>query len=291
MENKSKLGRGLEALFTKNDVDLNSLSAKQADSTSEIEIERITINPLQPREDFDEAKLRELADSIKQFGVIQPLTVKLSKDSSSYELISGERRLRACKLASLSKVPVYIKEEGADTDEKMLEMALIENIQREDLNPMELSNSFQRLLDECGLTQEQVAERVSKQRSTVANFLRLQKLPDEIKVSLRKGEITEAHARMLLRIENRDEIISMWHRILKENITSKNLEQITKPFSKQKKKKSQTHDSGFRDIESKLMSFFGTKVSIKSKGKNKGEITIEYYNDNDLDRIIEKCEK
>ena len=176
----------------------------------------------------------------------------------------------------------------------MLELALIENIQRSDLNPMELSNSFQRMADEFNLTQEEIAVKVSKQRSTVANFLRLQKLPAEIKVSLRKNEITEAHARMLLRVDDVQQQLALWQKIMSENISVRSLEEFTKKFSKQKKKKSGTVDSQadpfLSSLENKLMLFFGTKVKVKVKNKFSGEIIIEYFNNDDLERIMEKIE-
>ena len=233
MDNKtSVLGKGLSAIFTEKNVDIESISESKDINkvVNEIEIDKIKVNPLQPREDFDEEKLKELSDSIKQNGIIQPVTVKFQ--NGEYILISGERRLRASKMIGLKKIPAHIyKNPDPDSmlsNNAMLELALIENIQREDLNPMELSDSYQRLADEYNLTQEQIADKVSKNRSTVANFLRLQKLPVEIKVSLRRNEVTEAHARMLLRIDNIDDQLILWKRVVNENITVKNLEELTK---------------------------------------------------------------
>jgi ParB family chromosome partitioning protein len=250
------------------------------------------VNPYQPREDFDEEKLNELADSIRQKGILQPVTVKVSKAfPGNFDLISGERRLKAAEKAGLLTIPAYIYKTEDDSEENMLELALIENVQRENLNPMELASSYQRLVDECGLTQEQIAEKVSKQRSTIGNFLRLLKLPDEIKASLRKNEISEAHARMLLRIDDKDDQIMLWQRILSESISVRRLEDITKKSTKPRKKKSKGfQDSQFKAIEDKLTMFFGTKVTVKSKTKSRGEIIIEYYSDDDIERIIEKCE-
>ncbi|MCX6163435.1 MAG: ParB/RepB/Spo0J family partition protein, partial [Ignavibacteriae bacterium] len=191
--------------------------------------------------------------------------------------------------------PAYIYKTDDNSKENMLELALIENIQRDDLNPMELSDSFQRLLDECDLTQEQIAEKVSKQRSTVANYLRLQKLPIDIKISLRKNEISEAHARTLLRVDDIDEQIILWKKIITDNISVRQLENITKPHAKQKKKKEpkkeNENDNYYKSAEEKLRLFFGTRVKIKSKTKFTGEIIIDYYSDDDIERIIEKCEK
>lgn len=292
-ENKSVLGKGLSAIFSEKNVDLNVIEENVPKDSSEIEVSRITVNPLQPREDFDEEKLKELADSIKQNGLIQPITVK--KSGNDFILVSGERRLRAVKLLGLEKIAAYSYEKPAETNESLLELALIENIQRENLNPMELSDSYNRLLNEYNLTQEQIAEKVSKQRSTVANYLRLQKLPVEIKVSLRKNEITEAHARMLLRIDNLDDQLILWKRIINENITVKNLEEITKPAIKQQRKKrvklGEIYDPYLQGIEDKLRKFFGTRVKIQRKSKFSGEIIIEYFSNDDLDRIVEQIEK
>lgn len=299
METKGGLGKGLSALFDQKNVDVNSISSSgdtgQDKILLEIEIVKINFNPFQPREDFNEEKLNELAESIKQKGLLQPVTVKISRDRKSFDLISGERRVRAAEKIGMVKIPAYIYKTDDDSKENMLELALVENIQRDDLNPMELSDSFQRLTDECDLTQEQIAEKVSKQRSTVANYLRLQKLPVDIKISLRKNEISEAHARTLLRLEDIDEQIVLWKKIISDNISVRQLENITKPHAKPKKKKEIKPESGndtyHKTIEEKLRLFFGTRVKIKSKTKFTGEIVIDYYSDDDLERILEKCEK
>lgn len=296
MDNKtSVLGKGLSAIFTEKNVDLNEAEVPVSRNTDEIPVDKIKVNPLQPREDFDEEKLKELADSVKQKGLIQPVTVL--KKGEEYILISGERRLRAVKMIGLEKVKAYIYDSPLNkelTNEDLLELALIENLQRSDLNPMELSDSYSRLSEEFNLTQEQIAERVSKQRSTVANFLRLQRLPVEIKVSLRRNEITEAHARMLLRIDTLDDQLTLWKRIINENITVKNLEEITKPAVKKprksKPKLGEIYDPYLQNIEDKLRNYFGTKVKINRKTKFSGEIVIEYFSNDDLERITEKCD-
>jgi len=298
MTKKARLGKGLSALFEEKNVDVGSIPGDEPLAKEslflEIDINSIKLNPFQPREDIDEKKLRELSGSIKKEGIIQPITVKISDDDSSFVLITGERRVRAAKNAGLNKVPAFIYRKETN-DEKMLELALIENIQREDLNPMELSNSYQKLLDEYNLTQEQVAERVSKQRSTVANYLRLQRLPVEIKTSLRKNEITEAHARMLLRIENSEDQIALWKKIVNENLSVRKLEEITKNHTGKKRKRrfkiEFDENPYFKKLEDKLRRFFGTKVKIKSKAKSKGEIIVEYYSNDDLERIIDKCDE
>jgi len=297
MDNKtSVLGKGLSAIFTEKNVDIESISESKDINkvVNEIEIDKIKVNPLQPREDFDEEKLKELSDSIKQKGIIQPVTVKFQ--NGEYILISGERRLRASKMIGLKKIPAHIyKNPDPDSmlsNNAMLELALIENIQREDLNPMELSDSYQRLADEYNLTQEQIADKVSKNRSTVANFLRLQKLPVEIKVSLRRNEVTEAHARMLLRIDNIDDQLILWKRVVNENITVKNLEELTKSSVKKTRNKKvklgEIYDPYMQNVEDKLRNFFGTKVTINKKTKFSGEIVIEYYTNDDIERIIDK---
>lgn len=299
METKGGLGKGLSALFDQKNVDVNSISASgdlgKDKILLEVEINKINFNPFQPREDFNEEKLNELAESIKQKGLLQPVTVKISKDRKSFDLISGERRVRAAEKIGMVKIPAYIYKTDDDSKENMLELALVENIQRDDLNPMELSDSFQRLVDECDLTQEQISEKVSKQRSTVANYLRLQKLPVDIKISLRKNEISEAHARTLLRLEDIDEQIILWKKIIADNISVRQLENITRPHAKPKKKKEpkleNANDAYYKSIEEKLRLFFGTRVKIKSKTKFTGEIIIDYYSDDDLERILEKCEK
>lgn len=299
MDNKKQsLGKGLSAIFGEKNIDLNSIDEKNKSEEEsrknfiELDIKNIIFNKSQPRENFDEEKLNELTESIRLNGILQPVTVKQSDSAEMYELIAGERRVRAAMRAGLQKVPAYIYRAEPDN---MIELALIENIQREDLNPIELSNSYQRLIDEYGLTQEQIAEKVSRQRSTVANFLRLQKLPDEIKDSLRKSEITEAHARMILRVDNEKAQYGIWRKILDENLTVRELDELTKKFAKPKKtsvkKNKAEQSSAYTDMENQLMTFFGTKVKVMEKGNSKGEIIIEYYSEDDLERILEICTK
>jgi ParB family chromosome partitioning protein len=204
--------------------------------------------------------------------------------------------LRAASIAGLQEIPAYVYDIKDESKEIFLQLALIENVQREDLNPMELSDSFQKLVDECSMTQEQIAVIVSKQRSTVANFLRLQKLPAQIKVSLRKNEISEGHARAILRFDNEENQIMLWKRILAEDLTVRKLEEITKKAVKSKKKKKNKSSNDVQNpeleaIENKLRVFFGTRVIIKPKTKQTGEIIIEYYSDDDFDRIVELTEK
>ncbi len=294
MDNKKhSLGKGLSAIFGEKNVDINSIREEppvESGAFIELDIKNIIFNKSQPRENFDEEKLNELADSIKLNGILQPVTVRQSDTADMYELIAGERRVRAAMRAGLKTVPAYIYQAQPDS---MMELALIENIQRENLNPIELSNSYQRLIDEYGLTQEQIAEKVSRQRSTVANFLRLQKLPDEIKQSLITGDITEAHARMILRVDNEKAQFGIWKKLIAENLTVRELDDLTKKFAKPKKssRTKKEQPPGNTDIENQLMTFFGTKVKIVDKGNSKGEIIIEYYSEDDLERILEICTK
>ncbi len=301
MDTRGGLGKGLSALFENKKIDPNNVTGETAKTvtTNEqllIEIEKIRENPYQPREDFDEEKLKELADSIKQKGVLQPVTVMAEKNGSGYILISGERRMRASLLAGLKKIPAYLYNTSDDSRENLLELALIENVQRADLNPMELSDSYQRLIDECNLTQEQISAKVSKQRSTVANSLRLQKLPVEIKVSLRKSEITEGHARGILRVDDADAQLVLWKKILQEKVTVREIENMTKGSAKPKKKKSSSSgkaplDPYLQEVENQLRVFFGTRVTIKAKTKQTGEIVIDYFSGEDLERIVELSER
>ncbi|MBK9332254.1 MAG: ParB/RepB/Spo0J family partition protein [Ignavibacteria bacterium] len=294
MDNKPQaLGKGLSAIFDEKKIDISFTEENSKKNSAEISVSLIQTNPFQPREDFDDEKLNELAESIRQNGIIQPITVR--RFETGFKLISGERRLRAAKMLGLEKVPVYYYEANDETDENMLELALIENLQREDLNPMELSDSYNKLIEVYNLTQEKIAEKVSKNRSTVANFLRLQRLPVEIKISLRKNEITEAHARMLLRIDNEDDQLTLWKRIVNENITVKNLEEITKGSVKKprakKMKLGEIYDPYIQNVEDKLRNFFGTKVTVKRKSKYSGEIIIDYFSNDDLERIMDKCDE
>lgn len=293
-DKNERLGKGLSALFGEKGVDLPSAGNETA-ASNEIDITAITINPFQPRVKFDDNKIKELSSSIKEKGVLQPITVRPGKTPGSFELISGERRLRASKLAGLKKIPAYVYDKPPVNEKsEMLVLALIENIQREDLNPMELSNSFSRLVDEIGLTQDEVAKKVSKDRSTVANYLRLQKLPPQIKESLQKHEISEAHARTILRLEDERDQLDLWRRIISDKLSVRKVEEITRSSKPKKKKKNdsvmQQWNPHTEKLEDKLRRFFGTRVKIIGKTKESGQIVIEYYSTDDLDRILDKCE-
>jgi ParB family transcriptional regulator, chromosome partitioning protein len=293
-DKNERLGKGLSALFGEKGVDIPSKGDDTLTSSNEIDISSININPFQPREKFNESKLQELTSSIKEKGVLQPITVRPGSNPGTYELISGERRLRASKLAGLKTIPAFVYRAQAGEKSEMLELALIENIQREDLNSMELSNSFYRLVNELGLTQEDVAKRVSKDRSTVANYLRLQKLPGQIKDSLQKNEISEAHARTILRLEDEKDQLDLWRRIISDKLSVRKVEEIAKSSKPKKKKKNesvmQQWNPHTEKLEDKLRRFFGTRVKIIGKTKESGQIIIEYYSTDDLDRILDKCE-
>jgi ParB family chromosome partitioning protein len=282
------LGRGLDAILKSPETDITAGDISGnfvAGAIAEIEIEKIEINPFQPRSDFDGMLLRELSESIKSQGVIQPVTVrKMGYDK--YQLISGERRLRASKLAGLERIPAYIR--VAD-DEQMLEMALIENIHRKDLNAIEVAISYKRLMEELNLTQEKLSEKVAKNRSTITNFLRLLKLPPAIQVALRDDLITMGHARALIPLE--DEKIQT--RILKGIIDSgwsvreveRIVREILNPTHKPRKNPDEIPEK-YRHISDELSKLLGTKVNFKRNNKGKGNLVINFNNDDDLERIV-----
>lgn len=262
-----------------------------AGSIIRIPVEQIDVNPKQPRRDFDEQALKELSESIKLHDIIQPITVvKIS--ATQYQLISGERRLRASKLAGLKDIPAYIR--TAD-DQQMLEMALLENLQREDLNAIEISLSYKRLMDECELTQEQVAERMKKDRSTVTNYLRLLKLPPDIQKSVRDGHLSMGHARAIIGLDKVDEQLYVYRETLEKGLSVRQVEQLVKNMLSGGKTMptaasaaSNKLPPAYKRIEDNMASHFSTKVKLDRKKNGKGQIVIEFYNDNDLERIMEK---
>jgi ParB family chromosome partitioning protein len=296
---KQALGKGLDVLFSgsepeeKTSKPAETESRKENDSALFVQINKIKTNPFQPREDFEEISLQELADSIKQKGVIQAITVRKA-GTDSFELLTGERRLRAAKIAGLEKIPAFVLDVSSKED--LLEISLIENIQRKDLNPLEVAKGYHRLITECRLKQEQVAEKVGKSRTAVTNFLRLLKLPEEIKQSISKGEISEGHARAILAINDEAGQINLWKRIIGENLTVRRAEEITKKIKNKPKVKKifaiTNQDKAEIDfLEGKFREHFGTKVKIKPKTSTTGEIIIEYYTAEDLERIVELCRK
>lgn len=277
------LGKGLSAL-----IPIDSEQMNKQESAAEIEVSSIIPNAFQPRRVFDEEKLAELAESIKEHGVVQPVVVRKLADEK-YELVVGERRLRACQLLQLDKLPAVIKD---FTDEQMMEIALIENIQRQDLNPVEEAYAYKRLLEEFKLTQEQVAQRISKSRSFVANMVRILNLPQLILDKLAEGDLTVGHVRPLLALDNQEMQIKAAAEMLSKKMTVRQAELLVKKtIEGQKKKKSKTKNKKGKlspelvDLETRLRNVCGTKVIIKNMGK-KGKIEIDYYNTDDLNRIL-----
>ena len=277
---KQALGKGLGALIP----DLSSLDDKErkALGINEIELEKIVPNEYQPRKHFDDEKLRELASSIKEQGVIQPIIVH--KMSSGYQLIAGERRWRAARLAGLKTIPALVKEA---TKRELLEMALIENIQREDLNPLEAAEAYKRLQDEFKLTQDDLAKRVGKERSTVTNFLRILGLPKEVKHEIAMGSISMGHAKALLSLERVRDQIRAAALIVKKGMSVREAEAITTRLKNPPKEKKIRQSHELKAVAEKLTKSLGTKVSISAKAKG-GRIVIEYYSADELDRILEK---
>ncbi|MFA5072821.1 MAG: ParB/RepB/Spo0J family partition protein [Nitrospirota bacterium] len=277
---KVALGKGLGALIP----DLSTLddNERKALGIIEIELQKIIPNEYQPRKFFDESKLKELASSIKEQGVIQPVIVH--KVGSNYQLIAGERRWRASQLAGLSTIPALVKDA---TKRELLEMALIENIQREDLNPLEAAEAYKRLQDEFRLTQEDLAKRVGKERSTVTNFLRLLDLPREVKQYLAAGSLSMGHAKALLSIDKIRDQIQAATLIVKKGFSVREAEALASKIKKPFREKTARPNSVLRSVEEKLKKSLGTKVSITSRSKG-GKIVIEYFSNDELDRIIEK---
>ncbi|HTP12452.1 MAG TPA: ParB/RepB/Spo0J family partition protein [Bacteroidota bacterium] len=291
---KSVLGRGLGALIPRGSPKEMSVKQEHAiPDTGEngvlasIDIAKIRPNPFQPRTDFDKDALEELTKSIVEKGVIQPITVR--RVDGGYEMIAGERRLRAAQAARLKQIPSYIV--IVESDEEMLELALIENIQREHLNPIELANGYQRLMQECHLNTEEVAKRVGKERSTVTNFIRLLKLPQKIQDGLRKEVIQMGHARALINLPNEKTQLRLYDKIVDGGFSVRKVEDLVKAFAKRTvkhvKKIQGESDSNTGNIEEKLRQYLGTKVALRPKEKGRGEIVIEYYSLEDLDRLIE----
>ena len=287
VQKKFALGRGLDALISTEEVKTSGSS-----SINEIELSKISVNPNQPRREFDPVALQELADSIAEIGIIQPITLRqLSEDS--YQIIAGERRYRASVQAGLKAVPAYIR--TAD-DENVMEMALIENIQREDLNSLEIALAYQHLLEQYGLTQERLSERVGKKRTTIANYLRLLKLPALIQVALKNKEIDMGHARALLALDDPKTQIRIFNEIQSQGYSVRKVEEIVKALSS-----GESVESGGKKIrpnggklseeymmlQKHLCGFFGSKVQLSCTSKGKGKISIPFNNEEDLERIME----
>ena len=293
------LGKGLDSLIamgpgSSSETKIESSKEENKDSKATetiVKITQVEPNREQPRKNFDEDALQELADSIKQFGLLQPILVQDRK--THYEIIAGERRWRAAKLAGLKEVPVIIRDY---TDQEIVEISLIENIQREDLNPIEEAQAYKRLLTEFNLKQDEVAERVSKSRTAVTNSMRLLKLCDEVQQMIIDDMLSTGHARALISIENPEEQYTIAQKIFDEKLSVRDVEKLVKNLNKPEKPKKESKEDKsldiiYQDIEEKLKQSLGTKVEISSKGNGAGKVEIEFYNHDDLDRIIELLSK
>lgn len=288
---KNALGRGLGALLEDSSNEISSDVQSAGGSMNEIPLDQIQVNPYQPRTHFDREALEELAESIKVQGIIQPITVRKLSDKE-YQLISGERRFQASKIAGLETIPAYIR--TAD-DQQMVEMALIENIQREDLNAIEIALSYQRLMEECKLKQEQLGERVGKNRTTVNNYLRLLRLPPDIQAGIRDQKISMGHARALINIEDVAKQLYLYKKTVDEGLSVRKVEQLVRDLMSksvddpkpEKKSNSQHKNYEVQQVQTKLSSHFGTRVSLKADGQFRGEIKIPFVSTEDLNRILE----
>lgn len=283
---RSALGRGLDALITMDD-----LTTGGSSSISEIELSKIQPNPEQPRSIFEEETLEELATSIRSLGLIQPITLK-EIGPDKYMIISGERRYRASLMAGLDRIPAYIK---TAADENVVEMALIENIQREDLNSIEIALAYQKLLDNYGLTQEKLSERVGKKRATIANYLRLLKLPAEIQMGLKDKKIDMGHARALISVEDPEVQLALYEQILAEGLSVRNVEELVRQAAQgalpegvpaKVKAKKATLPEEYNMLREHLSTFFQTKVQLACNEKGKGKITIPFASEEELEKLI-----
>jgi len=285
--NKKALGRGLSALLKDPENDIQSAADENANKVVgnivELDLDSIEVNPYQPRSSFSDETLNELASSIKELGVIQPITVR-KLDFNKFQLVSGERRFRASKSAGLSSIPAFVR---IANDQETLEMALVENIQRQDLDPIEIALSYQRLIDEVQLTQESLSERVGKKRSTIANYLRLLKLDPIIQTGMRDGLLSMGHGRALVNIENHEDQLEIYQRIIKNKLsvraTEKLIREYKNPTDNDKEKNQLTHDQkrALKEIKESL----GTKISIQSSKKGNGRIIIPFSSEEDLKRL------
>lgn len=289
------LGKGIRSLLQSIDQDLKTTTGalkqdvvEKTTSISMVPIEQIEVNPRQPRQDFDETLLAELSASIKMHGIIQPLTVS-KVAGNRYRLIAGERRLRASKLAGIKELPVYIRNVN---DQELLELALLENLQRQDLNAIEIGLSYKRLMDECTLTQEQVAERMGKERSTITNYIRLLKLPPAIVVAVRNGSLSMGHARALINVDSVDKQLYVFHKILDDGLSVRQTENLVRHMYKQgdpvKKTVKENLPPAFKKIEDNLASHFNTRVKMHHNKKGHGVISLEYYSIEELNALLDK---
>lgn len=282
MAKRSALGRGLGAL-----IDDAERVRETASGVNEIELSQIEVNPFQPRSYFDQEALEELAASIREIGLIQPLTVR-KIDDNKYQIIAGERRFRAAQMAGLTKIPAYIREAE---DEGMLEMALVENIQREDLDAIEIAFSYNRLIEECNLTQENLSTRVGKKRSTISNYLRLLKLPAVIQKSIRDRQLSMGHARALVNVADHDKMIAIFEQIVKNDLSVRKVEEMVRKLTEEmpveEKPAAKTNiPEAYQAMEKDLAALFSSKVGLTINNKGKGKIVIPFKSATDLDRIM-----
>lgn len=285
-QKRNALGRGLDALFSMDEVQTGGSS-----SISEVELTKIQVNPNQPRREFDPVALQELADSIREIGIIQPITLRKINDEE-YQIIAGERRFRASQMAGLERVPSYIR--TAD-DENVLEMALIENIQREDLNSVEIALTYQHLLDQYGLTQERLSERVGKKRTTVANYLRLLKLPAPVQMGLKNKQIDMGHARALLSLDAPKLQVKLYEEIVAQGYSVRRVEELVKQLSQGESivsngrkiaPKQQRLPEEYNMLKQQLSGFFNTRVQLTCSDQGKGKISIPFANEEELEHIM-----
>ncbi len=294
---KSALGKGLGALLDNGSLPAGTPAPRGVNDTTpilpatgsvtQIPLDQIEANPFQPRTEFDEEALTELAESIQIQGIIQPITVRrMSNDR--YQIISGERRYKACRLAGLSTIPAYIR---TANDQSMLEMALVENIQRENLNALEIAISYQRLIEECKLTQESLGERVGKERSTVTNYLRLLKLPPQIQSAIRDGKLSMGHARAILGVDDIGMQLKIFKDILEGDLSVRKVEDLVRQQAPKKSNKKEAKKANWateiRNLEDRLEHRYETKVEIKHKDNGNGKIIIQYFSNDDLNRLMD----
>lgn len=295
MAKKNALGRGLGALIedAENNKELKEEIKAIAAAIDEIPLDKIEINPFQPRTEFDEEALQELAESIKQLGIIQPVTVRLL-DSGNYQLITGERRFRASKIAGIDTMPAFVR--SAD-DQALIEMALVENIQREDLNSIEIAISYQRLMEECSLTQENLGERVGKKRSTITNYLRLLKLPAEIQLGIKERKIGMGHAKAIIGIDDPTLQLKVYNRIMKDDLSVRKVEELVKkmnePPTETEDKKPQGDEipAEYENLKDHLSGWFNLPIEFKRNNKGAGRIVIPFKTDQELEHIVEVLDK
>lgn len=285
---RNALGRGLDALINMDEIETSGTS-----SISEIELSRIQPNPDQPRREFDDESLEELAASIREIGIVQPISLR-QLNNGTYQIIAGERRYRAARIAGLQTVPAYIR---TVEDEAVMEMALVENIQREDLNAIEIALSFKKLIEVYNLTQEQLSERVGKKRATVANYLRLLKLPAEVQIGLRDKVIDMGHARALLSVENATVQLELYKAIVAEGLSVRKVEELARSMSKssaavaKKVARNSARRKEYNLLTNHLSNFFGTKVQFTCDDKGKGKISIPFKNEDELERLVALFDK